>query len=398
MPSDRPPTFLVISGWQTVNIGDIAHTPGLLELLRTAFPGARFILWPKSVEGYGVSEMLQENFPNLTILPGTAGKDIALSPAAKEAMAAADMMIYGSGPGVMDLEKFYLWQQETRKPFGIMGVTVQSVWPDLQSVLEAAAFVLTRETASLQVVRDAGIAPERSGFFPDATFNIALQDEATATRFLAANGLEEKAFICLVPRLRYTPYHQIHDYIQWDEAKIQEVTAHNDRYKEQDHAKLREVIVRWVEETGHPVLLCPEMTYQVDIMDELLIDPLPAAIKPYVRKHPYWLTDEAASVYRRAVAVVSMECHSPIIALANGTPAFYLRQQEDTIKGQMYADLGLEDWVFPIDETGGQDLYARLSEVRQDQAATQVKIEGAFVRVKAQHAAGIARIALLLAG
>lgn len=29
------PTILIVSGWQDVNIGDIAHTPGLIELLRS---------------------------------------------------------------------------------------------------------------------------------------------------------------------------------------------------------------------------------------------------------------------------------------------------------------------------------------------------------------------------
>jgi len=43
-------------------------------------------------------------------------------------------------------------------------------------------------------------------------------------------------------------------------------------------------------------------------------------------------------MYKRALAVVSMECHSPIIAYANQTPAFYLRLKENTIKGQMYYD------------------------------------------------------------
>ena len=52
----------------------------------------------------------------------------------------------------------------------------------------------------------------------------------------------------------------------------------------------------------------------------------------------------------RAHAVISMECHSPIIAAAQRTPFFYLRQPEDTIKGQMYYDIGLSDWVFEIDD------------------------------------------------
>jgi hypothetical protein len=53
--------------------------------------------------------------------------------------------------------------------------------------------------------------------------------------------------------------------------------------------------------------------------------------------------------YARAYTVLSFECHSPIIAAANGNPMFYLRQPEDSIKGQMYYDLGFDDWIFEID-------------------------------------------------
>lgn len=38
-------------------------------------------------------------------------------------------------------------------------------------------------------------------------------------------------------------------------------------------------------ETGKKVLICPEMSYQIDIMDELLLDPLPDDVKPSVVKN-----------------------------------------------------------------------------------------------------------------
>ena len=32
------PTILIVSGWQDVNIGDIAHTPGLLNIMQKYLP------------------------------------------------------------------------------------------------------------------------------------------------------------------------------------------------------------------------------------------------------------------------------------------------------------------------------------------------------------------------
>jgi hypothetical protein len=187
-----------------------------------------------------------------------------------------------------------------------------------------------------------------------------MRDDARGEKFLKENELKEKEFICVIPRLRYTPYHKIRK-TDWSAEKIKEVEETNAiNIRKLDHAKLREAMTRWVKETGNRVLVCPEMTYQVDIMDELLIDPLPEDVKPNVVKRGYWLPDEAASIYASAHTVLSFECHSPIIAAANGTPMFYLRQPEDTIKGQMYYDLGFDDWIFEIEQTEGYQIADRL--------------------------------------
>ena len=87
----------------------------------------------------------------------------------------------------------------------------------------------------------------------------------------------------------------------------------------------------------------------------LLYDPLPEDVKPSVAVlDRYWLTAEAASVYARAAAVVSFEMHSPIMAVATGTPAVQLRQPTDTRKGQMWRDVGLDAWLFEIDDSTGE--------------------------------------------
>ena len=222
-----------------------------------------------------------------------------------------------------------------------------------------------------------GIAGEHVQFAPDATFFINIRNDEKSNAFLKANDLEDKKFICAIPRLRYTPYHKFNPNNNgWNAQKIKQVEETNEKYKEIDHAKLREAMISWVRETGNKVLVCPEMTYQVDILEELLITPLPEDVKPFIVKHGYWLPDEAASIYAKAHTVLSFECHSPIIAAANGTPCFYLRQPEDTIKGQMYYDLDFNDWTFEIDKTTGNQIADRLREVwkNYDQAKSKLKV------------------------
>jgi polysaccharide pyruvyl transferase WcaK-like protein len=108
---------------------------------------------------------------------------------------------------------------------------------------------------------------------------------------------------------------------------------------------------------------------------EQLVDPLPADVKSrVVWRDTYWLPDEAASIYARAQAVISMECHSPLIALRNGTPAFYLRQPTDTCKGQMYRDFGAGEWMFEIDESDGKDWWKTLSVICADTKAATARV------------------------
>jgi hypothetical protein len=373
----QKPTILIVSGWQDVNIGDIAHTPGLLNILQKYLPGSRLILWKMS-QSEKVGQMLQRNFPDVQIIYGSADENgVVDSEDVMKAFDESEIMIHGSGPSVVGERCLKAWVKKTGKPFGIFGTTIQWISEGLKEILNKASFIYTRETASLEVLQANGINGPQISFAPDATFYLNILDEKRATGFLVDHGLENRKYICAIPRLRYTPYYKIKQ-VNWDEEKIREVEETNNRYKEEDHAKLREAIITWVRETGYKVLICPEMTYEVDIMEELLIDPLPADVKPSVVKRGYWMPDEAAAVYKRAFALLSFECHSPIIALANGTIAFYLRQPQDTIKGQMYYDLGLADWVFEIEETTGTDIAGALMSVFKDPGSGKQKIDEAY--------------------
>lgn len=369
------PLILIVSGWQDVNIGDIAHTPGLLHILQTFIPQAEVILWKRS-NGSKAEQMLRKYFPHVKIIYGRVNADKSVdNPEITEAFKKADIMIHGSGPAVVGQSNLEAWTKYSNKPFGIFGTTIQQVNDNLKSLLKKSLFIYTRETASLKVLEAAGLSGKHIAFVPDATFYMNVHDDVKANRFLSDNNLDPQKFICAIPRLRITPYYKIRPgNAGWTTERIRQVNELNNKKKESDHAKLREAIISWVRETGNKAVVCPEMTYEVDIMDELLIDPLPQDVKSQVIKHGYWLPDEAASVYAKAHTILSFECHSPIIAAANGTPFFYLRQPEDTIKGQMYYDLGFNEWIFEIEQSSGKQISDKLREIRgnYDQAKRKV--------------------------
>jgi polysaccharide pyruvyl transferase WcaK-like protein len=375
-------SLLLVSGWQTVNIGDIAHTPGMIHLLKTYFPELKITLWPNDID-LQEEQSLMSYFPDLVIvkddfaLTGRAGSKEAFS-----AIEEADFMLHGSGPGIVGLQKLQLWRERTGKPYGIFGVTIGNVDEELKEVLNGASFIYTRETLSLKVLQEAGVTGPVTGFGPDATFFLPDRNEASAAFYMESRKLEDRKFICVVPRSRFTPYHRVHVRINRSREQTDRVIAENLKYAEEDFRKLREVIIRYVSETGNTVILCPEMEYQTELYEPYLYNPLPPEIKNHILMHPYWQPGDAASLYARAAAVVSMECHSPIIALVNGTPALYVRQPSDTIKGQMYYDLKLDDWIFEIEETSGEQIAGRVIEILNSWPESFEKVKLLNQRVK----------------
>ncbi|MBI2479582.1 MAG: polysaccharide pyruvyl transferase family protein, partial [Planctomycetia bacterium] len=109
------PSILLRSSWQTVNIGDIAHTPGVLALLERHLPDVEVRLWPSKIDN-GVEEMLLARFPRLRIVKG--------SDALKAAFDECDFLLHGSGPSLVAEKDVVRWATETRKPYGVYGITL----------------------------------------------------------------------------------------------------------------------------------------------------------------------------------------------------------------------------------------------------------------------------------
>jgi polysaccharide pyruvyl transferase WcaK-like protein len=344
----RAPHILLRSSWQVVNIGDIAHTPGVLALIERHIPEAEVVLWASGDLSAEVAAMEQKRFPKLKIVKGTLGADGKGSNAELGAAVAwADFLLHGSGPSLVAAKDVAAFSEHTGKPFGVYGITHGSFRSSNdKELLRQAKFVFFRDSVSLERAKQDGVQCPVMEFGPDGAFACDLRDDAKATAFLRANGLEEGRFLCCLSRLRYTPYWLVKPGVKADERRHQR----NEAMKEHDHRALREAIVAVVRETPLKVLLCPEDMTQMAVGKEMFLDQLPAEVKPRVvwREH-FWLTDEALSTYVRSAGLFGSEMHSPIMALGNGIPAIVCRFEEQTSKGFMWRDIGLGDWLFDLD-------------------------------------------------
>ena len=390
----RVPRILLRSSWQVVNIGDIAHTPGVLALIEKHIPEAEVRLWASADLSEEVIAMEHRRFPKLKIVKGTIGADGKASNAdLGDAIAWTDFLLHGSGPSLVAAKDVAAFSKHTGKPYGVYGITHGSFLSgNDHSTLDGAKFVFFRDSVSLELARKQGVKSPILEFGPDGAFACDLRNDAAADAFLKANNLETGQFLCCIPRLRYTPYWTISG-----DKRPFDATRHsrNEAMKEHDHAPLLEAIIAVVRETKLKILICPEDKTQMAVGKEQLHDKLPADVKPRVVWRPnFWLTDEALSTYIRSAGLFGHEMHSPIMCIGNGVPAIVCRWAEQTSKGLMWRDIGLGDWLFDLDNEGDlRRIVPAVLAMAKDPAAAKAKAAKAraFVQQRQRETMAVVR-------
>lgn len=381
--SERPPRILLRSSWQTVNIGDIGHTPGVLRLIEEFLPAAKTRLWAVNT-GNGVEEMLKRRFSDVPIIQEEA--DVA------KAFDECDFLLHGSGPSLVASKDVKWWRDETGKPYGVFGITLphdKELGEGIVELLCNAKFVYFRDSVSLQKALDEGVRCPVMEFGPDGAFGVDVRDDDAAEVFLEKHGLEPDRFLCCVPRYRYTPYWTFED-VPFNPER----NERNESMKEHDHVPLRKAIIDVVRQTDLSILLCPEDMSQMAIGKEMLFDKLPDDVKERVIcRDSYWLTDEAVSTYVRSAGLFGLEMHSPIMCVGNGIPAIVGRFHEQTSKGEMWRDIGLGEWLFDMDAPEDVERYpAAVLAMASDPTGAKAKAEKARRTVRDLHQKMIAQI------
>ncbi len=370
------PVILLRSSWQTINIGDIGHTPGVMALIEKQLPDADVILWATTVEN-GVREMLQKRFPKLKILLSSDTLEL------KNAFKQSSFLLHGSGPWLVADKDIKKWVKETGKPYGVFGITLpeEKATPEVVGLLTNARFVYFRDTVSLDVAKSKGVGCPVMQFGPDGAFAVDLRNEPAAAKFLKDNHLEAGKFVCVIPKYRRTPKWKIpSDHAPYDSA----INALNESMKEHDLKPYREAIIDLVRISKIKVLICAEDVTQVALGKEMLYDPLPADVKKQVVwRNKYWLTDEALSVFIKSAGLFGLEQHSPIMCIGNGIPALLGRYKEQTSKGYMWYNIGLKDWFFDSDdEVGMQKLSETIRSIVSKPKESKIKVKSAQLIVK----------------
>jgi polysaccharide pyruvyl transferase WcaK-like protein len=339
-----------------------------------------------AADAEGVASDLLDRFPSEVF------RQLAReNPAAAAAFRRARFVIYNSGTtlnfgrlGVRNLWGYtLLWLMPLilarwlKVPYGINAQSFDAVdWPvDLvhRPLLRDAAFVYCRDGDSLAYLKQRDLLCRRTGFRPDSTFFFNGFDEPWADAFMKRHRLEDRRFLALAVRIPAEVAHY-HD----------PAGGVLSRERRELHLrKLADFIVRWVRETGQPVLLSPETRAVIQPSRELLHARLPAAArKRCLWLDRFWTTEQAYSIYRRAQMVVSMEMHSIIMAINVGTPALHVPFREAGRKAWMMNDLGFPDWLLDLDDVPTERLLGTALGVHRRPEASRRRVQAALPRLK----------------
>lgn len=380
----KPKTLVLQSAWDTINIGDIGHTPGTLRVIERHLPDVKIIVWAMKVDER-ILAMLKRRFPKVEFLQGKLDgkgeKDLKLQDAIKN----CDLFIRNSGMG-QDLSYMKFCRQHGRR-YGLFG---QSFFPTMVQgdgaaerieLLNAAAFIYTRETKTLRILKDGGVKTPVLEFGPDGCFGIDVRDDERGLATMKKLGLEEKKFITVMIRTNTPKYPGVDD-PRPEKLNPLHPTPKQIADDERRAAKFRELVTQWVKKTGHKVLIAPETIKEMGHNKRLIHDPLPPEIQKHVvNLETFWNADEAASIFARAHTVVCHEPHSPIIALANGTPIIHTYSEFHSPKCWMFKDIGLPEWLLEMDETPVEKILETLSAIDADYPAAQAKVKKAMAYV-----------------
>lgn len=380
----KPKIILLQSAWDTVNIGDIGHTPGTLRVIEEHLPEVRVVLWAMKLDER-VTAMLKARFPKVDILQGSLTGKGEKDEALRQAITSCDLFIRNSGMG-QDIS-FMQFCQKAGKPYGLFG---QSYFPSMIegkgaeeriALLNAASFIYTRETKTLSILKSAGIKTPVLEFGPDGCLGIDVRDDSRGLATMKKLGLEERKFITLQLRTNTAKLPGVDD---TRTPKLNPLHPTPQQIADDDRraAKYRELVTLWVQKTGHKVLIAPETIKEMGHNKRLIHDPLPPEIQKHVVNLEYfWNADEAASIFARAHTIVCHEPHSPIIALANGTPIIHTYSEFHSPKCWMFKDIGLGEWLLEMDETSVEKMAETLFAIDAGYPEAQAKVRKAMAYV-----------------
>ncbi|RIH63806.1 polysaccharide pyruvyl transferase family protein [Mariniphaga sediminis] len=227
--------------------------------------------------------------------------------------------------------------------FDSFGDVNDSGQPYFRKLLENAKFVFCRDSNSVDYVKSLQINAPNLMFVPDSTISANQCDNNWASEFMKRNGLNQKRFLIIVART-------------WNQGDRGSSTIGRKRgFSHME--KMRHIISQWVLKTGMKVIITSEVESDFNNVAEFIYYKLPENIRSScIMPDAFWTTEQAVALYRQARIIVTMEVHSFLMAIPQGTPTIVPTFSESGRKIWMLNDFKLNDWLFDIDNVSAEQI------------------------------------------
>lgn len=257
----------------------------------------------------------------------------------------------------------------------------------IKTLMEDAAFVTCRDSSSVDYIKNMGIngpfcrplpyhaPPNYDGqvinaphlqFVPDSTVSYGFRDDEWGEDFMARKGLTSDEFLVVLPRT-------------WPRPSTLTQFIGQERSRRHEH-RLRSIIKDWVEKTGMKVLIAVEVKEQMPHHKTRVYDPLPDDIKSHCEVlDEWWLSEQAASVFKHARILTIMDFHSFYLAIPEGTPTVALMTRESGRKIWSCRDFKLPEYMFDIDVTPTATILDQLYYIHNHYETETARIENEVI-------------------
>lgn len=248
-------------------------------------------------------------------------------------------------------------------PYGFSPLSFEALdWPIpliYKKLFGEARFLYCRDSDSLLYLQQHGLLNRHSGVRPDNCLHFTGYDDLWAEQFMNDHALQHKGFIGLMLRIADP---------RPDSGDPLSSAVSSQRFNNQME-KNKQFVEQWIVKTGMKVLICHETIASIQSTREHLWDQLSDETRRHcIYVDHIWSPEQARSIYKRMRMLVSMELHSAILALSAGTPIMHHPLQESGRKREMLVDIGLEDWLFDIDECTANELASAALRIHNDYA------------------------------
>ncbi len=347
--------ILIRTGWRTDSYGDLASIPAVYRSIQRFVPNTEVILWPFS-RNETLNSLLESNFTQINFVNGTINdKGEPSTEDLKKAFESAHLFLYVPGPqkkidwtgneadGIETTSIEYCIANNV--PYVVYGIGEIPETTEAQSAmndkLNRANLTFITDSRTEDILKDLKIKINNLRMSPDIIFAFDLKNDVDARKYLSDLGLTNQTYII------------INIYTNFDNVPPIDTSI----------GKIVNLIENWILRTGHNILMVPEKSADVNILNTVysqLSDPAKEKTKIFTGDIS---PDLISSIIEKSRITTGMSPSLLFSAIQADIPIFHYSEWGSSNERQSFLDVGLKSCVVNLEVITDNEFFDGLSEI-----------------------------------